>query len=175
MNEKAGTLQRKSHWCVPRKGIAWPQSQFPHSRVCEQFIYSQDRSTYFSAAYFSDSIFNVSNICPRTCVGGRCVPSLDVRPSDDTSLNYMSQQQRINYAYEFQYNTARRCSVTARAERAKHHGLCTGISRCRDTSFRDVLCKERKKHPETNIRGHVGRGHRECRRYWVESPWASDK
>jgi hypothetical protein len=32
------TLQRKSHLCVPRKGIAPPQSQFPHSCVCERFI-----------------------------------------------------------------------------------------------------------------------------------------
>jgi hypothetical protein len=28
-------------------GIAWPQSQFPHSCICERFTYSQDRSTYF--------------------------------------------------------------------------------------------------------------------------------
>ncbi len=40
-----GVLQRKSHLCIPRKGIALPQFQFPHSCVCsEQFIYSQDRS-----------------------------------------------------------------------------------------------------------------------------------
>jgi hypothetical protein len=31
-------------------GIAQPQSQFPHSCVCERFIYSQDRSTYFPGA-----------------------------------------------------------------------------------------------------------------------------
>ncbi len=44
------TLQRKSHaFIFPEKGIAWPQSQFPHSLVCERFIYSQDRSTYFPA------------------------------------------------------------------------------------------------------------------------------
>ncbi len=24
---------------IPRKGIAWPQSKYPHSRVCERFIY----------------------------------------------------------------------------------------------------------------------------------------
>jgi hypothetical protein len=41
------TLQRKSHLCIPFLEIAWPQSQFPHSCVCEQFIYSQVRSTYF--------------------------------------------------------------------------------------------------------------------------------
>ncbi len=40
-------LQRKSHLCIPFLGIARPQPQFPHSCVCERFIQSQDRSTYF--------------------------------------------------------------------------------------------------------------------------------
>ncbi len=35
------TLQRNTHLCIPRKGIAWPQSQFPHSCVCERFMYSR--------------------------------------------------------------------------------------------------------------------------------------
>jgi hypothetical protein len=43
-------LQRKSYLCISRKGIAWPQSQFPHSCIYERFIYSQDLSTYFPAA-----------------------------------------------------------------------------------------------------------------------------
>ncbi len=30
------TLQRKSHLFIPRKGIVRPQSQFPHSCVCER-------------------------------------------------------------------------------------------------------------------------------------------
>jgi hypothetical protein len=30
------TLQRESHLCIPRKGIALPQSQFPHSCVSER-------------------------------------------------------------------------------------------------------------------------------------------
>jgi hypothetical protein len=34
-----GALQRKSHLFVPRKGITRPQSQFPLSYVCEQFMY----------------------------------------------------------------------------------------------------------------------------------------
>ncbi len=42
-------LQRKSHLCIPRKVIARPQSQFPHSCVCGRFIYSQERSKYFPA------------------------------------------------------------------------------------------------------------------------------
>jgi hypothetical protein len=44
--EVNNALQRKSHLCIPFLGIARPQSQFPHSCVCERFIYSQDRSTY---------------------------------------------------------------------------------------------------------------------------------
>jgi hypothetical protein len=39
-------LQRKNHLCIPFLGIAQPQSQFPHSCVCELFIYSQDRPTF---------------------------------------------------------------------------------------------------------------------------------
>ncbi len=33
----------------PRKGIAWPQSQFPHSCVCERFMYFYDWSAYSAA------------------------------------------------------------------------------------------------------------------------------
>ncbi len=39
-------LQGKSHVCIPFLGMARPCSKFPHSCVCERFIYSQDRSTY---------------------------------------------------------------------------------------------------------------------------------
>jgi hypothetical protein len=44
------TMQRKSHLCtnISRKGIARAQSR-PHSRVCERFIYSHDRSAYSAA------------------------------------------------------------------------------------------------------------------------------
>ncbi len=47
-------LRGKSHLCIPFLGIVRPQSQFPHSCVCERFIYSQDRSTYFPAAEQAD-------------------------------------------------------------------------------------------------------------------------
>jgi hypothetical protein len=42
-------LQRNSYLCIPRKGIARLQSQFPHSCGCERFI-SHERSSYFPAA-----------------------------------------------------------------------------------------------------------------------------
>ncbi len=41
------TLQRQFRLYIPFLGIARSQPQFTHSCVCEQFIYSQDRSTYF--------------------------------------------------------------------------------------------------------------------------------
>ncbi len=34
---------------IRRKGIAWPQSQFPHSWVYERYLYSHDWSTYSAA------------------------------------------------------------------------------------------------------------------------------
>ncbi len=40
---------RKFEKNIPRKGIAGPQSQFPHSFVCERFIYSHDRSANSAA------------------------------------------------------------------------------------------------------------------------------
>jgi hypothetical protein len=40
---------RKFETNIPRKGIARPQSQFPHSCVCGRFLYSHDRSAYSSA------------------------------------------------------------------------------------------------------------------------------
>jgi hypothetical protein len=49
-NTSSPKLQRKSHLYDPRQGIARPQSQFPHSCVCDRFIYSQDRSMNFPAA-----------------------------------------------------------------------------------------------------------------------------
>ncbi len=40
----------KSQLCIPFLGIARPHSRFPHSCVCERFIYSQDWSTYLAIA-----------------------------------------------------------------------------------------------------------------------------
>jgi hypothetical protein len=47
-------LQGKSHLCLPFLGIARPLSQFSRSCVLEQFIYSQDQSTYFPAGEYAD-------------------------------------------------------------------------------------------------------------------------
>ncbi len=44
----AKTKYRNFETNIPRKGISGSQSQFPHSCVCEWFIYSHDRSAYSS-------------------------------------------------------------------------------------------------------------------------------
>jgi hypothetical protein len=50
----AKTQYRKFETKIPRKGIAWPLSQCPHSCVCEPFINSQDRSAYSVAGKYVD-------------------------------------------------------------------------------------------------------------------------
>ena len=44
---RTGWRTRKIPFMYSFSGHCAPQSQFPHSCVCERFIYSQDRSTYF--------------------------------------------------------------------------------------------------------------------------------
>ncbi len=59
---RLSALQRKSHLCTPRKWLLRPpQSPFPHSCVCERFIYSQDRYTYFPAAEQADGSWEYLN------------------------------------------------------------------------------------------------------------------
>ncbi len=57
--ELLAALQRKSHFCIPFLGIARPQSQFPHLCVCDRFIYSRDRSTYFLQQNIGRSILGI--------------------------------------------------------------------------------------------------------------------
>ncbi len=40
---EGSALKGKSHLCIPFLGIVRPQSKFPHSCVCERFIYSIPR------------------------------------------------------------------------------------------------------------------------------------
>ncbi len=42
---------------IPRKGIAWQQSQFPNSYVCERFIYSHDHSAFSAAGKIVDQFW----------------------------------------------------------------------------------------------------------------------
>jgi hypothetical protein len=53
----AKTQYRKFETYIPRKGIARPQSQFPHS--CERFIYSHDRSAFSPAGKYMDPLLGI--------------------------------------------------------------------------------------------------------------------
>jgi hypothetical protein len=44
-----------------QKGIARPQSQFPHSCVCDRFIHSHDRSAYSTAEKYVDRSWEYIN------------------------------------------------------------------------------------------------------------------
>jgi hypothetical protein len=48
----AKTQYQKIETNIPSKGIARPQSQFPHLCVCERFIYSHDWSAYSYAGKY---------------------------------------------------------------------------------------------------------------------------
>ncbi len=45
------TKCRKFETNIPRKGISGPQSQFPHSCVCERITYSHNRSAFSAGGY----------------------------------------------------------------------------------------------------------------------------
>ncbi len=60
-NHTAKRLYRKFETNVPRKGIARPQSQFPHSCVCERFIYSHNRPAYSAARKYLDRYWKYIN------------------------------------------------------------------------------------------------------------------
>jgi hypothetical protein len=61
----AKTQYQKFETNIPRKEIALPQSPFPHSCVCEQFIHSHDRSAYSAAGKYVDRSWEYIN-CSQT-------------------------------------------------------------------------------------------------------------
>ncbi len=56
LNQHQKLQQQKN---IPRKGIAQPQYQFPHSYVCERFIYSYYRSAYSAAGNMWTDPWNI--------------------------------------------------------------------------------------------------------------------
>jgi hypothetical protein len=50
---------RKLETNITRKVIVWPQSKFPHSCVCERFIYFHDRSAYSVAGNMCTDPVNI--------------------------------------------------------------------------------------------------------------------
>jgi hypothetical protein len=57
----AKTQYRKFETNIPSKGLVRPQSQFPHSCVCERFSYSNDRSAYSAAGNYVDRSWEYIN------------------------------------------------------------------------------------------------------------------
>ncbi len=57
----AKTQYRKFETSIFRKGIARPQSQFPHSCFCERFITSHKRSVYSAAGKYVDRSWEYIN------------------------------------------------------------------------------------------------------------------
>jgi hypothetical protein len=55
---------RKFETNIPRKGIARPPSQFPHSCVWERFIYSHDQSAYSAAEICAARFYQALKIGP---------------------------------------------------------------------------------------------------------------
>ncbi len=80
----AKTQYRKFETNVPRKGIPRPQSQFPHSCVCERFIFSHDRSAYSAAGKYVDRSWEYINRSQK-CGNqhrGRAIPFLVIHKWD---------------------------------------------------------------------------------------------
>ncbi len=50
---------RKFETNIPRKGISGPQSQFPHSFVCERIIYSHDGSAFSAGGNMWTDLGNI--------------------------------------------------------------------------------------------------------------------
>ncbi len=57
----AKTKYRNFETNIPRKEISGSQSQFPHSCVCERFIYSHDRSLYSAGNMYVDRSWDYKN------------------------------------------------------------------------------------------------------------------
>jgi hypothetical protein len=62
VNHTAKTRYRKFDTNILRKGIAWPQSLFPHSCVCERFLSSHNGSAYFAAGKYVDPFWDYNTL-----------------------------------------------------------------------------------------------------------------
>jgi hypothetical protein len=82
----AKTQYRKFKTNIPKKGIAQRQFQFPHSWVCEQFIYSHHRSAYSAAGKYVDRSWEYINSSQTHECGnwdwGRAIPRKGIHEWD---------------------------------------------------------------------------------------------
>ncbi len=81
----AMTQYQKFKTNIPREGIAWPQSQFAHSCVCERFTYSHDRSAFPVGKYVDRSWEYINRSQTHECGNwdwGRAIPFLGIHTWD---------------------------------------------------------------------------------------------
>ncbi len=84
------TQYRKFETYIPTKGIVRPppppQSQFPHSCVCDRFLYSHGRSAYSAAGKYVDrSWVHINRSQTHECGNwywGRAIPFLGIHKWD---------------------------------------------------------------------------------------------
>jgi hypothetical protein len=105
------TLQINFDLCIPRNGTARPQSQFPHSCVCERFIYySHDRSTCFPAAEYAYRSWEyIDRTQKRECKNwdcGRAVPFLGIYAS-----NFRYSISAVHFSYRMDSCEVFGCTV----------------------------------------------------------------
>ncbi len=77
----AKTQCRKFETNIRRKGIAWPQSQFLYSCVCERFIHSHNRSDYSAAGTWEYINGSQTHEC-RNRDWGRAIPRKGIHKGD---------------------------------------------------------------------------------------------
>jgi hypothetical protein len=112
------TLQRKSHLCIPFLGLG-PQSQVPHSCVCERFIYSQDRSTYFLQQNRQTDHGNENKSLSDTLMW-----KLGLRPHNSFSVNIC-----------FEFSVLCLCSVMPRPQEKYRFNTCFIVTLSLDDSY----------------------------------------
>ncbi len=78
----AKTRYRKFETNIPRKGIDRPHSQFPHSCVCERFIYSLNRSAYSTVDRSWEYINRSQTQECENWDWGRAIPFLEIHKWD---------------------------------------------------------------------------------------------
>ncbi len=88
---------RKFETNIPRKGIVRPQSQFPHSCVCQRFIYSHDRSAYSPAGNIGP-IMGIYKSFTDTWMW-----KLGLRPRPPTKQLDCSGRQRLTWEMGFSF------------------------------------------------------------------------
>ncbi len=126
------TQYRKFETNIPSKGIARPQSQFPHSCVCERFIYLDDWSTEYVERSWEYIIRSQTHECGNWD-WGHAIPFLGIHKWDfHSSVKKCTRLQNTVYPVE---NKPKKCTgrrfmralsytITGSCTKGAIHGGC---------------------------------------------------